>query len=127
MKKHKTVDIVLAMVKKNPRVSLAALCEATGIESKSNILYHLRRLEARQSVCWLGQEKRRRLSDGQRARRAARGELTLPKHSKEEEKRLINKVVRKALRNPSTSAGEDVVRTSGLPLFTPRMKAVRVG
>ena len=129
-KPHTTRDLITKLVRKNPQISLQALCEATRIKRSSNVQYHLKRLEADGLIHWLGKPPAQKKS-GWQVRSVLRwqnGDVVMRKMSKTELQDRIDAVVAKALKNPQAVPGEDVVQLSKSPLFqNERLRASRLG
>jgi len=125
-----TRELIAKLVRTNPQISLQALCEATRIKRSSNVQYHLKRLEADGLIHWLGKPPARKKS-GWQVRSVLRwqnGDVVMRKMTKTELQERIDAVVAKALKDPQTAPGDDVVQLTKSPLFrNERLRASRLG
>lgn len=116
-----TKEIIVKLVNANPAITVKELAEKIGIQNTSNIHYHIRRLEKAGRIHWQGTlfNRGRNLPEHM-AKRWEKGLVKLPRHTREEEEALIEKVVRKAQgsgKNGEEDPGDDVVRFTKGYLF----------
>ena len=119
--KGQTEEKIVKLVNEDPTISLKALAEKIGIQNASNIHYHIRKLEAAGRINWKGvmYSRGKKLPSTLR-KRWEKGLVKLPRHTREEEEALIEKVVRKAQgsgKNGEEDPGDDVVRFTKGYLF----------
>jgi len=123
---------IVEAVDANPQITMSELCKVVHISNSSNILYHLRRLEANgllKGTALNGQlTARRKVGARKTDKRWSRGEYPMPKMSKAEEKERIEMVVAKAKSSEQSVISEDVIRNVPGRLFrNDRLRAVRIG
>jgi predicted ArsR family transcriptional regulator len=116
-----TKEKIVELVNENPRISVLELAEKLNIKSSSNVHYHIRRLMKAGRIHWLGKVKMRGKNlPSAMAKRWEKGLVKLPRHTREEEAALIEKVVQKAQgsgKNGEEDPGDDVVRFTKGYLF----------
>ena len=97
---------IMKLVRRDPSMSLKELCKLVGLQSTSNVFYHIQRLEKKGLVHWTG--SRAHINQSERAKkRHANGLIALRKMTKAEEQARIEMVARKALSDPHGALSED--------------------
>jgi SOS-response transcriptional repressor LexA len=97
---------IMKLVKRDPSLSLKALCKLVNLRSTSNVFYHIQRLEKAGLVHWTG--SRAHINHSERAKqRHKNGLIALRKMTKAEERARIEMVAKKALSDPHGALSED--------------------
>ena len=78
---------IMKLVRRDPSMSLKELCKLVGLQSTSNVFYHIQRLEKKGLVHWTG--SRAHINQSERAKkRHANGLIALRKMTKAEGRRM---------------------------------------
>lgn len=119
--------IILRMIKQNSRVTLGALCAATGLQERSNVRYHIRRLMADGLVVYRGDMGERRCRKLRTQGRFPHGSAGMRKMSEAELARRIKAVVAKARRNGTLGTQRQDAFAENWPVLRRTLKAWRIG
>lgn len=119
-------DIILRMIKRNPKVTLRSLMKATGLDEGSNVRYHIRKLSEQGLIQYQG-VLRKREGRYRQQQRWAHGTVTMRRMSEAELQSRMNAVVEKARRNGTLNTVRNDAFAEIWPVLKHSLKACRIG
>lgn len=119
-------DIILRMIKRNPKVTLRSLMKATGLDEGSNVRYHIRKLSEQGLIQYQG-VLRKREGRYRQQQRWAHGTVTMRRMSEAELQCRMDAVVEKARHNGTLNTVRNDAFAEIWPVLKHSLKACRIG
>lgn len=119
-------DIILRMIKRNPKVTLRSLMKATGLDEGSNVRYHIRKLSEQGLIQYQG-VLRKREGRYRQQQRWAHGTVTMRRMSEAELQCRMDAVVEEARRKGTLNTVRNDAFAEIWPVLKHSLKACRIG
>jgi len=126
MQRPSNRDIILRMIRRNPKATLRSLMKATGLDEGSNVRYHIRKLSEQGLIQYQG-VLRKREGRYRQQQRWAHGTVTMRRMSEAELQSRMDAVVEKARRNGTLNTVRTDAFAENWPVLRHTLKACRIG